>query len=103
MSLSPIISGLLDKHGDTLQQAALYAFLTQGEEGQKYLETVTAAKLCVQAYKTISKEDELEAARTETTLEIAKWVKDHPYATQAQTQAEVEKQIALFKLKIQNI
>ena len=32
--------------------------------------------------KTISKEDQLEAARTETTLEIAKWIKEHPYATQ---------------------
>jgi hypothetical protein len=36
----------------------------------------------------------------ETTLAIAKWVKEHPYATQAQTQIELEKQIQLFREKI---
>jgi hypothetical protein len=39
-------------------------------------------------------------SRTETTLAIAKWVKEHPYATQAQTQLELEKQIQLFREKI---
>jgi len=103
MALPELLSGLLDKHGETIQQAALLAYLRQGEEGAKYLETITAARLCTSALKAISKEDELEAARTETTLAIAKWVKEHPYATQAQIQAEVEKQIDLFKEKIKTI
>lgn len=103
MSLPDILGAFLDKHGDTMQQAALLAYLKQGEEGQQLLEAVTTARLCSKAWKTISREDELAAARTETTLAIAKWVKDHPYATQAQTQAEVAKQIELFKQKIENI
>ena len=49
----------------------------------------------------MSKEDKYEAARTETTLAIAKWVKEHPRATQGQTQEEVARQIVIFKAKIQ--
>merc|ERR1711915_188710 len=103
MSLPELISGVMDKHGETLQQAALLAYLQQGEQGKQYLEAITTARLCSSAWKAISKEDELAAARAETTLAISKWVKDHPYATQAQTQAEVTKQIELFKQKIENI
>jgi hypothetical protein len=39
----------------------------------------------------------------ETTLAIAKWVKEHPYATQVQTQAELERQIQLFREKIEKL
>ena len=38
MSLSELIGGLMGKHGDTLQQAALLAYLKEGDEGKKYLE-----------------------------------------------------------------
>ena len=38
MALPELLSGLLDKHGETIQQAALLAYLRQGEEGAKYLE-----------------------------------------------------------------
>lgn len=73
--------------------------------------------------RSLSKEDKYEAARTETTLAIAKWIKvdlikcinvknglpaidilrvqEHPRATQAQTQEEVARQIELFKQKIE--
>ena len=40
MSLLQMFSGLLDQHGDTAQQAALLAYLKQGEEAQPYLEAV---------------------------------------------------------------
>ena len=60
-----------------------------------------SARLAANLYKSISKEDKYEAARTETTLAIAKWVKEHPRATQAQTQEKVVKQIGIFKAKIQ--
>ena len=66
--------------------------------------------------RSLSKEDKYEAARTETTLAIAKWIKvdfnqvdsrmffcvqEHPRATRAQTQEEVARQIELFKQKIE--
>ena len=82
MSLLSLFSGLLDQHGDTAQQAALLAYLKQGEEAQPYLEAVLAARLAGTVYRSLSKEDQYEAARNETILAIAKWVKDHPRATQ---------------------
>lgn len=101
MALPPLLAGLLDNHGDTLQQAAMLAYLKQGDS--QYLEALTTANLCRNVLKTLTKDEEIEAARNETTLAIAKWVKEHPYATQAQTAAELQNQIQLFKLKIQNI
>merc|ERR1712228_785682 len=103
MSLANLLTGLLDQHGDTVQQAALLAYLKQGEEAQPYLEAVLAARLAGTVYKTLSKDDQYEAARNETILSIAKWVKDHPRATQSQTQEEVNRQILLFKEKIERI
>ena len=38
MSVLQLLTGLLDQHGDTAQQAALLAYLRQGEEAQPYLE-----------------------------------------------------------------
>ena len=38
MSLAHLLTGLLDQHGDTVQQAALLAYLKQGEDAQPYLE-----------------------------------------------------------------
>ena len=115
-----MLSGLMDQHGDTVQQAALLAYLKQGEEAQPYLEAVLAARLAGTVYKTLSKDDQYEAARNETILSIAKWVKEHPRATQvgvddesdgganndiiqSQTQEEVNRQIILFKDKIERI
>lgn len=100
-SLPQLLSGLLDTHGDTAQQMALLAYLRQGEEAQPYLEAVLGARLACTMYKSLSKEDKYEAARTETTLAIAKWIKEHPRATQTQQKEEVERQIALFKQKIE--
>ena len=77
-----MLSGLLDQHGDTAQQAALLAYLKNGEEAQPYLEAVLTARLAGTMYKQFSKEDQYEAARNETVLSIAAWVKEHPRATQ---------------------
>ena len=41
MSMHQLLTGLLDQHGDTAQQAALLAYLRQGEEAQPYLEVNT--------------------------------------------------------------
>lgn len=103
MSVLQLLTGLLDQHGDTAQQAALLAYLRQGEEAQPYLEAVLTARLAHTAYRAVSKEDRYEAARHETVLSIAAWVKEHPRATQAQTQEEVARQIELFKQKIEAI
>lgn len=103
MALPTVVNSVLDNYGDSLQQLALLAYLRQGEEAQPFLEAITAARLYQSAYKKFSKEDELAAARLETTLAIAKWVKDHPRARQSETQAEVQRQVELFKIKIKDL
>merc|ERR1712126_140583 len=100
-SLPQIMTALMETHGQTAQQAALLAYLKRGEEAKPYLETVLTAQLASTLYKTLSSEDKYEAARTETTLAIAKWIKEHPRATQTQTRDEVARQIQLFKEKIE--
>merc|ERR1712096_578663 len=65
MSLAHMLTGLLDQHGETVQQAALLAYLKQGEEAQPYLEGVLSARLMANLYKSISKEDKYEAARAD--------------------------------------
>jgi hypothetical protein len=41
MSLPQLLAGLVDQHGETIQQAALLAYLRQGEEAQPALEVGT--------------------------------------------------------------
>ena len=90
MSLLQMLSGLLDQHGDTAQQAALLAYLKNGEEAQPYLEAVLTARLAGTMYKQFSKEDQYEAARNETVLSIAAWVKEHPRATQVSSRIKIQ-------------
>ena len=40
---------------------------------------------CVLVHRVVSKEDKYEAARNETVLAIAAWVKEHPRATQVRS------------------
>ena len=40
MSLAHMLTGLLDQHGDTVQNAALLAYLKQGDEAKPYLEVI---------------------------------------------------------------
>merc|ERR1712098_435832 len=104
MSIANLLTGVLQgETGDMLQNAAMLAYLKQGDEAKPDLEAVLAGKLCSGLYKSLTKEDQYEAARTETTLAIAKWIKEHPRATESQKQEEVAKQIELFKIKIESI
>jgi len=103
MAMPPILANVLDNHGESLSQLALLAYLKQGEEASPFLEAVTTARLMHTAYKKFSNEDELAAARLETTLAIAKWVKEHPRARPQETQAEVQRQIEMFRVRIKDL
>jgi hypothetical protein len=59
--------------------------------------------VCHALYKQLSKEDEIEAARAETILRIAAYVKSHPHARPNELRAMLEDEINLFKVKLQNI
>ena len=50
------------------------------------MEAVLAARLAGTVYKTLSKDDQYEAARNETILSIAQWIMDNPSATQVKYQ-----------------
>lgn len=60
-------------------------------------------KVCKDLYKHLSKEDEIEAARTEAIVNIAKFAKENPRARQSELQQKVEEEINIFKLKIQKL
>ena len=45
-----------------------------------YLTSNVIFQVCQTLFKHLSKEDEIEAARTETILRIAAYVKAHPHA-----------------------
>ncbi len=44
-SLSMLLSGVVDKHGDTLQNLAMLAYLKRGEEARPQLQAVLTAKV----------------------------------------------------------
>ena len=48
-----------------------------------------------------SKDDQMEALRNETILNIAKYVKEHPRARPQEIQNKLESEIAAFKAKVQ--
>ena len=60
-------------------------------------------QVCYGFYKKFSKEDEIEAARTETILRIAQYVKTHPHARPHELRAKVDDEINLFRVKLQSI
>jgi len=104
MALPTLVTNVLDNHGESLQQLAQLAHLKLGEDAKPFRLAITSATLWHEVYKTFRQEDErLEAARQETTLAIAGWVKAHPRAAQSELQAEVQKQVELFKIKIKNM
>jgi ABC-type cobalamin/Fe3+-siderophores transport system ATPase subunit len=45
MSLPHLLTGLVDQYGETMQQAAMLAYLRQGEEAQPALEVRTLIKM----------------------------------------------------------
>jgi len=94
---------ILNNHGDTLQQLALLAYLSKGEEAKPFLQATTAAKVCQTVYKHFSKTDAIDAARAETIQRIAAYVKDNPRAKPADIQSKVEEEIGLFKLKLKTL
>ena len=64
---------------------------------------VVTLQVCYGFYKKFSKEDEIEAARTETILRIAQYVKTHPHARPHELRAKVDDEINLFRVKLQSI
>ena len=60
-------------------------------------------QVVVDVQKHLNRTDEIDAARNEAVLNIAKYVKDHPRARQSEIQHKVEEEVALFKLKIQKL
>ena len=101
MSLPDQLTNFVSKNGDTLQNMALLAYLRRGEEAQPFLEGVTAAKLAVDLYQRLnSKDDDLEAARQQVILNIAKFVKERPHARPAEVQQKVQEEVDAFAAKI---
>ena len=48
-----IFLDILNNHGDTLQQLALLAYLSKGEEAKPFLQATTAAKVNLDRYQLV--------------------------------------------------
>ncbi|XP_040569063.1 uncharacterized protein [Lepeophtheirus salmonis] len=104
MALPSLISNVLDNYGDTMEKMAWMAYLTN-EDAKPLVQTITTARIYNNTTKHLlgSNDDKIEAARLEAVLNISKYVKDHPRASQSDIQKKVVEEINTFKINIQSL
>lgn len=86
-----------------LRQARLVILIFDVLTRNMYDCRIILFQVCYGFYKKFSREDEIEAARTETILRIAQYVKTHPHARPHELRAKLDDEINLFRVKLQSI
>ncbi|GIY31724.1 uncharacterized protein CDAR_47221 [Caerostris darwini] len=95
--------GMTDLFSDRwklIQRLSLLAYVHRGDDSKDLYKAIIAAKILKSFYDDCTKQDDVEAAKNETILAIAQYVKEHPRASERELQHEVEKQLAIFAEKI---
>ncbi len=85
---------------DLIQQMAALVWLKKGDDHKQLYETVTGARVAYELYQRMSSERDIETYQAQCILAIVDYVKKHPKASEQELAKEVEKQIELFKFKI---
>ena len=85
---------------DLLQQLALLVWLKRGEEHKEMYRTITQARVAYELYQRLTSSNDIETYQAQCIAGICDYVKKHPKATEQELAKEVEKQIELFKFKI---
>ncbi|XP_064623526.1 uncharacterized protein LOC135485444 [Lineus longissimus] len=98
--LDALFGGNQLSNGDLLQQIALLAWVKGGDNGKQLMESVTTLRVGREIYNRLTGEALIEQYRKECILGITKYIKDHPRASEKETQAEVTKQIQLFAARV---
>ncbi|XP_071962649.1 uncharacterized protein [Antedon mediterranea] len=85
---------------DLIQQLSLLLWLNKKEDESSLYKLVTSLRVWYEMYSRVSSEDEIDACRNETVLNIADYIKKHPNASKEQMTAEIAKQVQAFAQKV---
>ena len=88
---------------DLLQQMAALVWLKRGDEHKEIYQTITGARVAYELYQRFSSERDIETYQAQCIAGICDYVKQHPKATEQEIAKEVEKQIELFKFKVETM
>ncbi|XP_013387426.1 uncharacterized protein LOC106156636 [Lingula anatina] len=92
------------ENGDLIQQIAFLSHLQKNPSGNsKLYEAITAGRIGYELYQRVSGARELDAYRNQTIMAIADYVKKHPKASEKELVQEVQKQLAIFAQKVENL
>ncbi|MED6243106.1 hypothetical protein ATANTOWER_015040 [Ataeniobius toweri] len=84
-----------------IQQMALLQWLSsQSEADRKMLAVVTGVQVGRELLNRITGQDKVDAYKRDCTLSIADFIKKNPRASQAQINAEVEKNVLIFAARV---
>lgn len=87
---------------ELLQQIALLAFLgKQGGEGQKFLELTTKARVFAEVYNRLSKQREIDEARSAVIFAICDYIKKNPRASQQEQAKVIKRHIEQFAATVE--
>uniref|UniRef100_A0A1A8ENU8 Uncharacterized protein n=1 Tax=Nothobranchius korthausae TaxID=1143690 RepID=A0A1A8ENU8_9TELE len=83
------------------QQVALLRWLSsQSEPDRKMLAAVTGVQVGRELLNRITGQDKVDAFKRDCILSISKYLKENPRASQAQINAEVEKNVLVFAARV---
>lgn len=83
------------------QQVALLRWLnSQTEEDRRILAAVTGIQVGRELLNRITGQDKVDAYKRDCVLSIAQFLRQNPRASQAQINAEVEKNVLLFAARV---
>jgi len=88
---------------DLLQQIALLAWLNNGDEGKDMMKLLTQGRVVYELYNRVSGQRQVEQYEQECILGIVDYIKKNPKHSQDALAKEVEKHVALFKARIEDL
>ncbi|KAK7479450.1 hypothetical protein BaRGS_00029266 [Batillaria attramentaria] len=79
---------------ELLQQIGTLVWTSTGDSTTA--EQLAKVRIGYELYQRLSGEREMDALRNQTTVNIAKWIKEHPKASKEETSKEIGNQIMAF-------
>lgn len=87
--------------GDLIQQLAAFMWLNKGDEHKQLYTTITGARVAYELYNRLTTRNDMDLFQAQCIMAIVDYIKANPKASESQLTAEIERQIALFKEKVQ--
>ena len=92
----------LENNLELVQQIALRNYLTNGEESKPFYKLITTARVANELYQRVSGARKIDDYKKQCICNIVKYIQDHPNVSKSVLKKEVEKEIALFAIKVSN-